>query len=293
VGAEELLARCSFPAAGQRVDLAVSGGADSTALALLARAARLEATLHHVDHRIRPDSSDDADLAKALANDLEMAFVLHVVEVGPGANLEARARAARRAALPRGALTGHSMDDLAETILINMLRGAGVDGLSPMVGDPTKPLLDLRRSELRGLVEQSGRAFANDASNLELTILRNKIRLEVLPGLDAAAGRDVVPVLARQARLVAEERRWLDVIAAEEMRSLSEIDCRELVEWPIARTRRWLRRELARDDDDGRHPPSADEVERAMAVIGGDAVATELSGGRRLSRSGRHLKLAQ
>ena len=64
-----------------------------------------------------------------------------------GANFEARARAERRRALPAGALTGHTMDDLAETVLLNMMRGAGVDGLSPMVNDPTKPLRDLRRSE--------------------------------------------------------------------------------------------------------------------------------------------------
>jgi tRNA(Ile)-lysidine synthase len=292
VGADELLGRCSFPEPGSRVDLAVSGGADSTALAMLAREARLTATIHHVDHRLRPDSSEDAALTKTLASELDMEFVLHVVEVPSGSNLEARARAARRAALPRGALTGHSMDDLAETVIINLLRGAGVDGLSPMVADPSKPLLELRRHELRQLVEESGRAFAHDASNRDVSILRNKVRLEVLPSLDAAAGRDLVPVLARQARLIAEDRRWLDAIVNEESRSLGEIDCREILKWPLAWTRRWLRRELAREDDDGRHPPSADEIDRAIAVIAGDAVATELSGGRRLARSGRRLSLA-
>jgi tRNA(Ile)-lysidine synthase len=273
------------------VDLAVSGGADSTALAILARESGLVATIHHVDHRLRPDSESDAALTKALAGELEMAFVLHVVEVAPGANLEARARAARRAALPTGTMTGHSMDDLAETVIINLLRGAGVDGLSPMVGDATKPLLELRRRELRELVEESGRAYALDSTNLDLSILRNKVRLEVLPGLGSVAGRDLVPVLARQARLISEERGWLDSIVDEEARELGEVDCREIRQWPIARTRRWLRRELARDDDDGRHPPSADEVERAIAVVDGDVVATELSGGRRLSRRGRRLTL--
>ena len=67
--------------------------------------------------------------------------VLYDVQVEPGANFEARARAERRRVLPAGSLTGHTMDDLAETVLLNMMRGAGLDGLSPMVNDPTKPLV--------------------------------------------------------------------------------------------------------------------------------------------------------
>jgi hypothetical protein len=73
---------------------------------------------------------------------------------------------------------------------------------------------------------------------------------------------------------------------------LADADCRVLREWPRARLRRWLRAQLRGDDlGDGRHPPSADEVQRAVDVVRGDAVATQLSGGRRLSRTGQHLTL--
>jgi len=75
---------------------------------------------------------------QGLCAQLGVPFSVHDVTVEPGANFEARARAARRAALPVGVLTGHTMDDLAETVLLNMMRGAGLDGLSPMVGDPSK-----------------------------------------------------------------------------------------------------------------------------------------------------------
>jgi hypothetical protein len=103
----------------------------------------------------------------------------------------------------------------------------------------------------------------------------------------------VVPIFARQARLMHDERIWLNQLSsADHIVSLGDADCRELRDWPKARLRRWLRAQLTSDDEgDGTHPPSADEVTRALEVVSGDAVATELSGGRRLSRSGQHLTL--
>jgi tRNA(Ile)-lysidine synthase len=293
VNIDELLAACSFPAAGSRVDLAVSGGADSVALALLAHEADLVATLHHVDHALRTDSASDAQLVARLAGDLEMDVRVYRVEVGPGANLESRARAARRGVLPAGTMTGHSMDDLAETVLINLMRGAGLDGLSPMVGDPTKPLIGLRRSQLLALTEGRGREYVVDPTNADTSLLRNKVRHELLGSLDEAAGRDLVPILARQAALIFEERAWLDEIGGPDaLRGVGDVSCAELREWPPARLRRWLRVVLRSEDlGDGAHPPSADEVQRSMAVVRGEVVATELSGARRLSRSGGVLRL--
>jgi len=74
--------------------------------------------------------------------------------------------------------------------------------------------------------------------------------------------------------------------------TLADADCRELRTWPVARLRRWLRGQLrGPDHGDGEHPPSADDVERALAVVRGDVVATELHGGRRLARRGQRLTL--
>lgn len=111
--------------------------------------------------------------------------------------------------------------------------------------------------------------------------------------MDDVAGRDVVPLIARQAALMHEERMWLNQLSiADHITALNDADCRELSTWPRARLRRWLRVQLrSSDDGDGTHPPTADEVMRAIAVVSGAAVATQLSGGRRLSRSGQHLTL--
>ncbi len=291
--AAALLAHCHFPPAGHAVDLAVSGGADSTGLLLLSLEAGLRPTVHHVDHGARPTSAQEAAHVVEVGEALGVEVHVHVASVPPGPNFEARARAARRAALPAECLTGHTLDDLAETVVVNLLRGTGLDGLSPMVGDPTKPLLALRREALRAYVAQHPWRVIEDESNTSMAFVRNRVRHEVLPLLDEVAGRDVSALLARLARLAHEESTWLDALAeADESLALEEADCRELAGWPRARLARWLRRRLASaDEGDGVHPPSAAEVERAILVVVGEVGATELSGGRRLSRHAQRLAL--
>ena len=281
-----LVERCHFPDTGTKVDLAVSGGPDSLGLLLLALEAGLDVTVHHVDHHARPTSTRDADHVEAICTQLSIDFEA-------GANFESRARSARRATMPGGVLTGHTMDDLAETVLLNMLRGAGLDGLSPMVNDATKPLRDLRRAVLHDFVATTSFVALHDETNDSPDFRRNRVRHELIERLDDVAGRDVVPILARQAALLFDESTWLDELARDDHAvTLEDADCRLLRTWPRARLRRWLRSQLrAADQGDGSHPPSADEIERAIAVVEGDVVAMELSGGRRLSRRGQHLTL--
>lgn len=289
----ELLEVCHFAASGTSVDLAVSGGPDSLGLLLLAIARGLVVRVHHVDHHARSGSGADATFVRSICEQLDVPCDVHDVNVQTGANFEARARAARRGALPAGVLTGHTMDDLAETILLNMLRGAGVDGMSPMVGDPTKPLRDVRRAPLHEFVAASGFEARHDETNDSADFLRNRVRHELLPLMDAMANRDPVPVLARQAALMFDERTWLDALSRDDQAlDLTSADCRSLRDWPVARLRRWLRVQLrAADLGDGEHPPSASEIDRAVQVVLGESVATELSGGRRLARREQHLTL--
>ncbi len=289
----DLLALCHFPTLGTSVDVAVSGGSDSLGLLLLALEAGLRVQVHHVDHHARAASGDDAAHVGALCEELGVPFARYDVLVESGGNFEARARSARREVMPPGVLTGHTMDDLAETVLLNMLRGAGLDGMSPMVNDPTKPLRDVRRYDLAAFVGATAFTPRHDESNDNPVFRRNRVRHELIAVMDDVAGRDVVPLLARQASVMYDERVWLDELALDDRAtSLVQADCRELREWPRARLRRWIRVQLlSADVGDGHHPPSADEVDRSIAVIAGDVVATELSGGRRLSRRGQHLTL--
>jgi tRNA(Ile)-lysidine synthase len=291
--ASQLLGSCAFPPAQTPVALAVSGGPDSLGLLLLALASDLRVGVHHVDHHARSASGDDAAYVREVCTSLGVNCVVHDVVVEAGPNFEARARAERRRVLPEGVLTGHTMDDLAETVLLNMMRGAGVDGLSPMVNDPTKPLRSVRRSDLHAFVHASGLSARHDESNDDLAYRRNRVRLQLLPLMCEVAERDVVPILARQAAVLFEERAWLEALSENDLAlDLADADCRELSRWPRARLRRWLRVKLfVLDEVQERHPPSAAEVERAMSVVLGEAVATELSGGRRLSRHDQRLSL--
>jgi tRNA(Ile)-lysidine synthase len=184
------------------------------------------------------------------------------------------------------------MDDLAETMLLNLLRGAGLDGLSPHVRSGTTPLLRVRRTDVRQFVEESGQPFILDPTNDDRSLRRNKIRHDVIPLLSESADRDIVPVLARQAFLLADEREWLDHATAPDRQvTLETADCRELATWPAVRLRRWLRHVLTAADVDGTHPPSAAEVARAERVVRGEVTACELSGGRRFARSSQRLSL--
>src|SRR5439155_2730527 len=167
----------------------------------------------HVDHGLRPGSAGEADVVRAAAARFGAAFRAVTATVGDGPNLEARARVLRYAALPPDALTGHTADDQAETLLLNLMRGAGIDGLAGM-RPQRRPLLGLRRRETRALCAELGLVAVEDPSNLDPAHRRNRVRHELLPLVDAIAERDVAAVLARQAELVRADVDLPDELAA-------------------------------------------------------------------------------
>ena len=283
---EDLLGRCSFPPLGSTVVCAVSGGADSLALLVLAVSAGCTATAIHVDHDLRPGSASEADVVRAAAERFGAAFESRAVSVPSGPNIEARARAARRSVLPRSALTGHTADDQAETVLLNLLRGAGLDGLRGM-RDTNKPLLRLRRVETHALCASLGLEVVDDPSNRDLSLRRNAVRHELKPLLDELSQRDMTPVLARQAQLLADDADLLDALAA----GLDPTDARALAGAPTPLARRAVRTWLRASADEECHPPDAATVERVLAVARGEATGCDVGGGRAVRRSHGRLRL--
>lgn len=289
---------------GDRILVAVSGGPDSVALlsvlAELAPAWALELAACHVHHGLRGREADeDADFVAALCRSLGIPIrVEHRSPTGSPRrrarqSLQDWAREARYAALRRVAddlglrkiALGHTADDQAETVLLWMVRGAGLTGLTGIPpardGCIVRPLLAVRRGELVQYLRDKGLAFRMDSSNATPLYLRNRIRQEVLPAL-TALNPAIVETLCRQAELLREDEEWMSQRAAECLaRLVGEEDggirlrSEDVRVLPLAIQRRVVRLVLRRLSPTGRWPT----LRTVSAVL---RLATQARSGSRL-----------
>src|SRR5262249_15770912 len=226
-------------AGGEHVLIAVSGGADSTALLSLLQTLapdyRLRLSALHVDHRLRPDSSRDAERVRSLGTRLGVRVDVAAVTVSSRGSLEDAARRARYAALEAHAdrigadriAVGHTADDQAETVLMGVMEGTGLRGLAgipPTRGRIIRPLLDLRRQALQAYLDTMGLGWIEDPTNRDPRFLRNRIRHAILPLLATAQAGDVSATLARVAREARQAVDTLERIAADALERLVSID---------------------------------------------------------------------
>ena len=191
-------------------------------------------------------------------------------------------RAARYGVLPPDVLTGHTADDQAETVLLNLLRGAGRAGLAGM-GPERHPILRLRRSETEALCASLGLQPVSDPSNASRDFSRNRVRHELLPLANDIAQRDVPLLIARTAATLREDEDLLEQLAS----TLDPTDARALVAAPrplaVRAVRRWLVPFLCG------YPPDLAAVERVLDVAAGRSGACEIGGGVTIRRSAQHL----
>lgn len=280
VDIEAVLARCTFPEPGSRVRCAVSGGADSTAMLILAVRAGCDVSAVHVHHGLRTSADDDAACAASSAERLGVPLRVERIEIEDGPNLEARARAARRAAIGGDHMTGHTADDQAETLLLALLRGAGATGLAAIRPGPLHPILALRAAETRAICASEGFTVAVDHSNHDPRFRRNRLRHEAVPLLADIADRDVTPLLARTAGLLRDDDDLLTTLAD----AIDPADAGAVAAAPLPLARRAIRRWL---DLEG-YPPDLAAVDRVLDVARGVATACQVTGvGRVERRSGR------
>jgi tRNA(Ile)-lysidine synthase len=215
---------------GDRVAVAVSGGSDSVALFWLLHALAPDlglelAGLIHVNHQLRGAESDgDEAFCRRLADRMGLPIAAAGVDVAADArarrvSIEVAARDARYAFFERAAtdlaatviVTGHTLDDQAETVMLRLLRGAGTRGLSGIRarrGHVARPLLHVRRAEARDYLIARDEAWRDDASNLDTAIARNRVRHELMPVLESLAP-GAAAVLARTARLAQDDENYL------------------------------------------------------------------------------------
>src|ERR687897_1283717 len=202
----------------------VSGGPDSVALLRVVIALGGEPVVLHVDHGLRSEESrEDAEFVRELCRRLNVRCEVRRLELDGGSNLQARARderyrLAEETAVRLGqqvVVTGHTADDVAETVLMNLARGTGLRGLAgipPVRGGIQRPLIGRTRREVLNYLRELDQPYRTDPTNLTDKYARNRVRLEVLPVLEelypAAAGN-----IARAASLVREDLEVLEGLA--------------------------------------------------------------------------------
>ncbi len=206
----------------------LSGGRDSVALLHLLVEQSHTVYAVHVHHGIRGEEADgDADFCHKLCARLGVPYEEHRIDApalaaASGESLETAARLARRAILRNAATRRHAAialahhaDDQAETVLFRLARGAaGPRGMEPAVEAEgctwLRPLLCYTRAQLTDWLTERGHTWREDSTNTVADVTRNRLRLEVIPALNRAMGRDVTPILNRSARLQSETLQALD-----------------------------------------------------------------------------------
>ncbi len=234
-----------LPAEG-KVLVAVSGGADSVALlhALVRLAAEdfsgLSLEVAHLDHGLRgAESAEDARFVAALAEGLGLPCSLERLPEGAlrrrGTSIEEAAREARLAFLERTAerigaeriALAHTADDLAEEVLMRLLQGAGGRGLAgmrPRRGKYVRPLIECGRAEVREWLAAQGIAWREDSTNLDRRHLRNRVRHDLLPQLEAGYNPSLREALGRQAAILGDEDDLLDRLAEGRLAELARTE---------------------------------------------------------------------
>lgn len=236
---------------GETVIVACSGGPDSIcllhALHRLRRLLRIKLVVFHFDHRLRKDSAADGAYVGGQAERLGLPFVLREALDAPrrGQSVEAWARLARYAALTAAATDveagraalGHTLDDQAETVLLGLTRGGGLEALAgmppvaslpPLAFPATRPLIETTRAEVEAFCRSSRLRPREDPTNRDPRFLRNRIRHKVLPLMERELDRDLRATLARTAENVRGDVEYLEALASAAAQKVVEVRDEEI-----------------------------------------------------------------
>jgi tRNA(Ile)-lysidine synthase len=278
----------------RRYLVGVSGGHDSVALLhLLTDNGYRRLVVCHLDHQLRGRASTaDAKFVKTLAMKLKLECEIgrtgvaalakqtkqSIETAGRNARYEFFARIARRRRCPT-VLLGHHADDLVETFLLNLFRGAGPAGLGSIRQIATRrrdgveltiirPLLGTTREEIGAYLKERHLKFRDDLTNATLDALRNRVRHRIIPYIEKQLGRKVSGALRRAAIIAADEAEW----AESQVESLAiqsrELGVKELREQPRALQRRTIHRWL---QSRGVEDLNFETIERVRALLDPDA----------------------
>jgi tRNA(Ile)-lysidine synthase len=246
---------------GDRVLVGVSGGADSTSLVLVLKELGYSPAIAHINHGLRGMYSDgDEQFVWQLASKLGIPLFTHRIVIRPeDGNIEEAGRNARkeffRAVCENHGFTkiavAHTRDDRVETCLLHMIRGAGIEGMvsmSPVSASTVRPLIETSRKMIEDYLLSKDQPWRTDATNLDPSFARNRLRHEVIPKLTEFFNPRLNETLSRTVDILLSEDAWMQELTAcwlekhaiqsgEEM----SVDVSELNAAPIALARRAIR----------------------------------------------------
>ena len=296
--------------AGDKILVAVSGGADSLALAyaLSVESEKLAISVVGVtvDHQLQSASSSQAEKVVEQLAKFGVPCAIKKVTVDIKQGLEASARKVRYEAINEMAIQenavavflGHTKDDQAETVLLGLARGSGTRSLSGMAehnGIYIRPLLEITRIQNEQFCKEVGLDYWNDPHNQDSQFARVRVRTEALPVLEKSIGPGISDALARSAHLLRDDADALDSWAQSEVThlNLQDLDCAHLQALPRAIRTRILRSAIyAAGAPSG--SVSADHVSAVEALISAwnGQGALNLPGGVRVERISGRLSLS-
>jgi tRNA(Ile)-lysidine synthase len=239
---------------GDLVLVSCSGGPDSVCLLYslwyLRRLFKIRLAVFHFDHRLRPDSAKDAAYVRRLAERLKLSLHVRTADHAPkkGISVEAwatvvRGHAANQVRKEIGATVGaegHTLDDQAETVLLNLIRGSGLEGISgisPSSGETpwrvVQPLIEVERRHVEAFCRALHLRPRRDPMNDDRRFLRAAIRNEVIPSLEDLTGRGVIASIARTAELLRRDRDELSRAAVDAFRDVADGDRGEDVRFDV------------------------------------------------------------
>jgi tRNA(Ile)-lysidine synthase len=316
--------------AGDRVAVAVSGGADSVALLCLLLELRAELgivlSVAHVNHKLRGEESDEDERFVAMLAQ-QHGLELHACDAPIGgrhnsethSGIEAAARELRygffrqlaREGRASKMATAHTLDDQAETVVLRIFRGTGIRGLSgihPRIvfeekgrafGELVRPLLGFRRAALQEFLRKRGQSWREDSSNRDIAFLRNRVRHRLLPMIGEEFGEAAIEHMAELAEIArAEEEHWgcghpevnVQGDRGGETRLAASLPIRSLLSLPVAARRRLMRGWLEANVPD--LSISFRLIEEALELAGeSSGKRFALPGGRMLRRGRQELVL--
>ena len=296
--------------AGDLVLIAVSGGADSLALAyaLSLEAPKLAIQLHAVtiDHQLQAASSAQATKVVQQMKSLGIETTIEKVTVNMVNGLEASARKARYSAFDDvgdrfnaiAIFLGHTRDDQAETVLLGLARGSGtrsLSGMAPHKGRYIRPLLSITRAQTENLCSEVGLTIWSDPHNVDPQFARVRVRTQAIPSLEKTIGPGIAEALARSAELLRHDADALDEWAHREAihQDLADLECEHLANLPRAIRSRVIRAAIyAAGAPEGSVSADHVSVVEALIMAWSGQGAAHLPGGVKVERFSGRLSLS-